>query len=383
MYSQSFENHVDHVNQVLQKLRKYGIKLKPSKCEIFRRKVRYLGRIVSAEGSKIDPADTEAVRALKDKRPSTVGQLRAIMGLLSYYRQYIKDFSRIAGPLNSLLKGTSDSDKEKKNMANTNTRQVKGKHKGVPSHTQIVWTDQHQAVLERLIDCLVEPPVLVFPDFSQPFILHTDASNQGLGAILYQHQGGKLDVIAYGSRILTASEQNYHLHSGKLEFLALKIGHQGIDRTTSLVRGFFLALYAKTYRTLCHQSMHPYQTKDTFKRNKGPTSQYRHHTAFWLSVDWLSSSGQVPRRVWVFIGHCWSFYPFHPSVPDHLEICKNGGRSDFQWLCLKVWTPSPDSPWSGWWVREPTLCPAKEEIWSVRLKNDTIPPASEWSVGAF
>lgn len=222
MYSQSFENHVDHVNQVLQKLRKYGIKLKPSKCEIFRRKVRYLGRIVSAEGSKIDPADTEAVRALKDKRPSTVGQLRAIMGLLSYYRQYIKDFSRIAGPLNSLLKGTSDSDKEKKNMANTNTRQVKGKHKGVPSHTQIVWTDQHQAVLERLIDCLVEPPVLVFPDFSQPFILHTDASNQGLGAILYQHQGGKLDVIAYGSRILTASEQNYHLHSGKLEFLALK-----------------------------------------------------------------------------------------------------------------------------------------------------------------
>ena len=51
--------------------------------------------------------------------------------------------------------------------------------------------------MERLIDCLVEPPVLSFPDFSQPFTLHTDASNQGLGAVLYQLQNGKLRVIAY------------------------------------------------------------------------------------------------------------------------------------------------------------------------------------------
>lgn len=69
VYSQSFENHVNHVRNVHQLLRKYGIKLKPSKCEIFKREVRYLGRIVSAEGSKIDPAETIAVRSLKDKRP--------------------------------------------------------------------------------------------------------------------------------------------------------------------------------------------------------------------------------------------------------------------------------------------------------------------------
>ncbi len=67
--SQLFENHVNHVRKVLLLLRKNGIKLKPSKCKLFKWKVRYLGRVISAEGSKIDP-DTNAVRALKDKGPS-------------------------------------------------------------------------------------------------------------------------------------------------------------------------------------------------------------------------------------------------------------------------------------------------------------------------
>lgn len=73
-----------------------------------------------------------------------------------------------------------------------------------------------------MIDCLIQPPVLGFPEFSQPFILHTVATNQGLGAVLYQRQGGKFCVIACGSHALTAAEKNYHLHSGKLEFLVLK-----------------------------------------------------------------------------------------------------------------------------------------------------------------
>ncbi len=167
----------------------------------------------------MDPADTVAVRNLKDKRPTTVGQLRAVMGLLSYYRQYIRDFSKIASPLYNLLKETETGKEECKETRN---RQAKGKKRGVPSYRPIVWTDKHQEILEGLIDCLVEPPILAFPDFSQAFVLHTDASNQGIGAILYQKQGGKLRVIAYGSRALTAAEKKYHLHSGKLEFLALK-----------------------------------------------------------------------------------------------------------------------------------------------------------------
>ena len=220
VFSQSFESHVENVRTVLRRLREHGIKLKPAKCEMFRREVRYLGRVVSSEGSKIDPADTIAVRALKDKPPTTVGELRAIMGLLSYYRQYIRDFSQIAAPLYDLMR--TPADVQKTDERGKRTRQLKRKHNGAPSSQPIVWTEKHQHLLEGLLDHLVEPPILAFPDFNKPFVLHTDASNLGLGAVLYQEQEGKLRVIAYASRALTTSEKNYHFHSGKLEFLALK-----------------------------------------------------------------------------------------------------------------------------------------------------------------
>ncbi|KAK3521113.1 hypothetical protein QTP86_021764, partial [Hemibagrus guttatus] len=195
VFTESFEEQVEAVKKVLQ-------------------------RIVSAEGSRIDPADTVAVTALKEQIPSTVGELRKILGLLSYYRQYIKDFSQIASPLYDLLKSNTEDagpQRKRKHKIRNNKR-----NHVVPSSQSIEWTAKHQEILEKLINCLIQPPILGFPDFSQPFILHTDASNQGLGAVLYQQQNGKLRVIAYGSRTLTAAEKNYHLHSGKLEFLALK-----------------------------------------------------------------------------------------------------------------------------------------------------------------
>ena len=73
-----------------------------------------------------------------------------------------------------------------------------------------------------LIHRLTSPPVMAFPDFTKPFVLYTDASQEGLGAVLYQEQEGKLRVLGYASRTLTPSEENYHMHAGKLEFLALK-----------------------------------------------------------------------------------------------------------------------------------------------------------------
>ena len=92
----------------------------------------------------------------------------------------------------------------------------------ITSNMPVVLNDEHQSAMEYLNDCLNKPPIMAYPDFNSPFILHTDASELGLGAVLHQHQNGKPRVIAHGSRTLTPAEKGYHLHSGKLEFLALK-----------------------------------------------------------------------------------------------------------------------------------------------------------------
>ena len=209
IFSKTFHEHVEHVRLVIQRLRANGIKLKPEKCNFFQREVNYLGQIVSAEGYRLDPGKTEAVRALKDSEPKTIGELRKLLGLLGYYRRYIKDFARIARPLFDLLQAPPD--------VNSNSSNVKN---SVPSSQPIQWQSQHQNALSELLDCLISPPILGYPDYSQPFELHTDASLQGLGAVLYQIQEGKMRVIGYGSRSLSPAERRYH--AGKLEFLALK-----------------------------------------------------------------------------------------------------------------------------------------------------------------
>ena len=73
-----------------------------------------------------------------------------------------------------------------------------------------------------MTDHLSSPPVLGYPNFEELFTLHCDASQEGLGAVVYQRQAGRIKVIAHGSRTLSAPEKNYHLHTGKLEFLAMK-----------------------------------------------------------------------------------------------------------------------------------------------------------------
>ena len=200
VYSKTFNEHVQDVRQVLRRLQEHGIKLKPSKCKFFQRRVRYLGRIVSGDGYSLDPDDTAAVHNLAKQKLETVGDVRKLLGFLSYYRQYIQDFSRIAKPLYDLMAGPEP----------------------LASNHRVTWTEEHQKRLDMLIHRLTSPPVMAFPDFTKPFVLHTDASQEGLGAVLYQEQDGKLRVLGYASRTLTPSEKNYHMHAGKLEFLALK-----------------------------------------------------------------------------------------------------------------------------------------------------------------
>ena len=173
---------------------------------------------MSAAGYRLDHTNVEAVRTLKDSKPSTVDEVRKLLGLLGYYRRYIQDFARIAHPLFQLLQAASEG------VAKSHKSKQRSDRGSVLSSRPVVWTEQHQKAVETLLDHLVSPPTLGYPDFSKSFALHTDPAQEGLGAVLYQKQDGKMRVIGYGSRTLTKAEKNYFLHSGKLEFLALKNG---------------------------------------------------------------------------------------------------------------------------------------------------------------
>ena len=210
VFSASLEDHIKHLRLVFERLKQQGVKLKPKKCTIFQREVMFLGRIVSKEGYKLDPSTIAPILRMQDVPPTTVNKVPKLMGFLNYYRRYIANFSIIAKPIYDLVKNGEDS---ATNVA------AKHKRKGIQN---VSWTRAHQSALEQLLAHLVHAPIMAYPDAERPYILHTDASENGLGAVLYQKQDGVLRVIAYGSRTLTPAEKNYHLHSGKLEFLALK-----------------------------------------------------------------------------------------------------------------------------------------------------------------
>ena len=155
---------------------------------------------------------------MKNLRPWTVREVRKLMGLLGVYRRHIKKFAQTGKPIYDLL----SLDLWKKKNVTSTKHSPRGNSGQISSSSPVEWETQHQSALEVLIDHMTSPPVLAYPDYDAPFIVHTDASQDGLGAVLYQKQNGSTRVIAYASRTLTPSERNYHMHSGKLEFLALK-----------------------------------------------------------------------------------------------------------------------------------------------------------------
>ena len=104
VFSKSFDEHIEHLRKVLQRLKAHGVKLKPKKCTIFKREVLFLGRIVSEEGYKLDPSTVAPILRMKETPPKTVNEVRKLMGFLNYYRWYIETFSRIAKPICDLVK---------------------------------------------------------------------------------------------------------------------------------------------------------------------------------------------------------------------------------------------------------------------------------------
>ena len=223
VYAETFEAHAQNLRRVLLRLKEKGIKLRPDKCVFAKTEVRYLGRLVSGEGYRPDPADTASLEKFRAP-PKNIGELRSLLGFMGYYRGYVRDFSRIVKPLYDLLsEKKEESGKGKKVVKGKKSEKIGGK-KGQKQNSKelIHWTESHQLVLEQVIDHLQSPVVMAYPNFELPFFLTCDASNTGLGSVLYQKQDGVDKVISYASRTLSDAEKNYHLHSGKLEFLALK-----------------------------------------------------------------------------------------------------------------------------------------------------------------
>jgi hypothetical protein len=194
IYSPTFEDHLQHLGEVFRRLQAAGLKVKPSKCAFFQESLDYLGHVVTAEGISTSPKKIEVLQQWPT--PATVHDVRSFLGFAGYYRRFIHHFSQIAKPLYALLEGD------------------------MVKYHPIEWTTDCDEAFRLLKDKCSSAPVLAYPDFQQPFILHTDASLTGLGAVLYQELDGKKRVIAYASRSLSKSELNYPVH--KLEFLALK-----------------------------------------------------------------------------------------------------------------------------------------------------------------
>ncbi|GET61514.1 uncharacterized protein LOC110064491 [Rhizophagus irregularis DAOM 181602=DAOM 197198] len=190
IYSKNWNEHLQHIKIVLEELRKANMMLKLKKCEWAKKNVEYLGHVVGTDGLKPDNKKIEKIKNLKP--PKNIKQIREINGLCSYYRKFVKGYSKIVKPIMKLTR------------------------KDVP----FVWTDKQQKALEELKEKLINYPILQHPNFEKEFILITDASGEGLGAILEQlDENNREIVISYASRSLVNAEKRYPIT--ELECLAV------------------------------------------------------------------------------------------------------------------------------------------------------------------
>ena len=181
VFGSTFTETLDHLKQVFQRLRQAKLTCKPRKCELFRKKVAFLGHIVSKDGLECDPKKIEAVSNWPV--PRTAKDIRSFLGLAGYYRRFIKNFAEYSAPLTELTK----------------------------SNVPFEWTKRQQNSFDALKSCLCNPPVLSYPTDEDMYILDTDASNHGIGAVLSQVQGPHQEerVISYASKTLQGAQKTY------------------------------------------------------------------------------------------------------------------------------------------------------------------------------
>lgn len=193
IFSATFDDHLQHLEEVFRRLRNAGLKLSPNKCYFAQKKLHYLGHVISKSGIETDPKKVEKIQNLR--APKDQKGVKSLLGLTNYYKKFIAGYSKLCSPLFDLLK------------------------KGTP----FVWSEECEKALTSLKHAMTSSPILAFPDMNKPFFLTCDASRSGLGFILGQEDENKKErVIEFGGRALHGAEKNYSV--SELECLAIVEG---------------------------------------------------------------------------------------------------------------------------------------------------------------
>lgn len=179
VFGSNFQEHLNRVKEVLERIRKAGLKLKPNKCQLFQKEVSFLGHVINKNG--ITPNPDNIAKIIDWPIPKTLTEVRQIIGMASYYSKFIKDFASIVRPLVNLTK----------------------------KDITFNWTTDCQDAFQKIKELLTGPEIMSFPIMEGEFVLDTDASNYSIGAVLSQVQDGQEKVIAYASSALNKAEINY------------------------------------------------------------------------------------------------------------------------------------------------------------------------------
>lgn len=186
IYSRSFETHLSALEEVFTRIGDAGLQLNSGKCHLARKNVMFLGHVISAGELRPAPRNTDKVKTWPIPRSAT--EVRAFLGLCSYYRRFVKSFAQRANLLSHLT------------------------GKDVPFQ----WTTDCQKAFEFLRDALCAEPITGHPDFTYPFILSTDALQIVVGAVLAQEVDGSERVVACGSRSLSGAERRWSTYDREL-----------------------------------------------------------------------------------------------------------------------------------------------------------------------
>ena len=221
IFSRDYDQHLVHLNEVLNALRLHNLTLTPAKCEIARKSIEYLGHTISATILKPLPEKIKSIILLPE--PKSLAQANRFIGSLSWYRKFLPNFATIAAPIHAVT-----------NLSRSNRYKFK-------------WgIEQSKSFMELKKLLTTHPLLLNFPDDKHPVILSTDASKVGLGGILHQDIDNERRILYYHSELLSASQKRY----STIELEALAI-FKCINRMKHFLLGRDIIVYTDSC-PLCH-----------------------------------------------------------------------------------------------------------------------------------